>query len=94
MYNSGLTGGVVVSIGIGAFVGGMIVQLLKLEIVGSLRLCAFSVAIAVMIAVASLLGCPEEILVGLDTQYLNETFVLIFFTKINGFNTETHTHAR
>lgn len=68
------TGGVVVFAAIGAFTGGVVVQLLKLELVGSFRLCACSVGIAMALAVVSLLGCSDEILVGVDSPYFNETY--------------------
>lgn len=63
------SGGLILVGSFGMFLGGLLVKLLRLEMLGMTRLCAIVSLLSGLFGIAFLAGCPETQLAGLQVSY-------------------------
>lgn len=70
-----LIGGLILVGSFGMFLGGLLVKLLRLEMLGMTRLCAIVSLLSGLFGIAFLAGCPETQLAGLQVSYTGSSII-------------------
>ena len=69
LFHSNSTGGLVATGAIGMFMGGVLIKVMKLELVGMIRLNIVTALVGALFGLSFLAGCPNVKLVGQEIGY-------------------------